>query len=347
MKLPLTALFALAFAASASATDYALRGHDAAGQAVSGWLSLTPARDQVHVDVRLGPARWTGTIDHADGRAEGGLVGSAGLSGAVLEVPDACIAFQATFDATTVRGTCGATTFTGHVSVTALERDALWDQVRARPYTTLPALGSRGVGEHLWDTLQALRKKVLERTFSTASDVRPERVKLFHPFGSVASVVYEARAGHPYTGLFASGGEGLARLSLATDDESYIPGIALKLFVAGAPSVNIHAIPSFEPQRGRDFFERAPSNVIPPPTDTAIRLFMKLAARVADPLRRPEDHVASPPWAPTARPSRSRSRRARSCSARRRSTSPPTPARTSARSWPRSRRARSSTRSSP
>lgn len=304
----------LGLAASASAADYALEGTDRTRSAVVGRLTLVPRGErQVDVDLRLDDRRFTGTLDAAGGRVEGVLLGGAGLSG--LGEVGVCVPFAATYDATRVQGTCGATAFTGvrplapdaagyDAQPAVAKQAALLSLAGARPYAALPALGSRGVGEHLWDTLNALRRKVLERTFSTPSDVRPPRTKLFHPFGSVATVVYEPIDGHPFTGLFATGGEGLARLSLATDADAYVPGIALKLFVQGEPSVNVHAIPSFEPQASRDFFERAPSNEIPPPTALAIKLFSKLAQKVADPLRRPVDHVAAvlPDGTPVAAP---------------------------------------------
>lgn len=311
-------LLAASVASAQESCTYAVQGTDTHRGAFRGQL-VTRARADLRVDVDLdvtfasGEARrTTGTVGGSGRRLEGRLQGGTGLSGGLTGSASAPgPGFSASFGL--LDGSCnGALTFQSSASwfwgsrarrepsgatyearTPAEKQVDLFREVSAVPYGELPRLGSRGVGESVIDTLNALRLKLLDRTFADASDVRPARTKIFHPFGSVATVAYEARPGHPYTGLYATGGAGLARLSLATDDETFIPGIALKLFVAGKPSVNLHAIPSFEPQTGHDFFERSPSNEIPPPTSAAIKLFSKLAARIADPLRRPVEHLAA------------------------------------------------------
>ncbi|MGE0711373.1 MAG: hypothetical protein AB7N76_30390 [Planctomycetota bacterium] len=172
-------------------------------------------------------------------------------------------------------------------------REAIWKEVSKTPYTTLPAPGSAGFPFKAKDTLQTLNKKVLRRSFDLNQDQREQRTKLFHAFGTVAKVVFEPakpsvgaegkvrevqgqqqgldqaqpRASgpvHPYTGLLREGAVGLIRLSLASDEKRYIPGVALKLIPAGtAPTANILAIPGFGGQQSRDFFAQAPTNIIP------------------------------------------------------------------------------------
>lgn len=307
----------LAPVALAQSTEWALQGTDNVRGRAAGTLVVTLRTDRAFdVDLRLAyangqHARYAGKVTGTGRRLEGPLPEVIGMAGAVAGAQAGRTNFIGSFELQA--GRCQGSFVTSRSAYffwgtrpsavpagpaheagsPAAKQAAVWRESSAVPYGVLPALGSKGVGENFWDTLAALRIRLLDKTFSDASDVRPARTKIFHPFGSVATVAYESVPGHSYTGLFASGGEGLARLSLATDADNYIPGIALKLFVQGKPSVNIHAIPSFEPQTSRDFFARAPSNIIPEPTAFAIKLFSKIAVKVADPLRRPVDHVAA------------------------------------------------------
>jgi hypothetical protein len=192
----------------------------------------------------------------------------------------------------------------GYQAQSAAEKQAsLWREL-STPYATRPDPGSAGVGRSFIDTLKALFIPILEKTFSDPADSRAPHTKIFHPFGSVAKVVFEPAAGSPYSGLFQSGAVGIARLSQATGDGSKIPGIGLKLLVDGRPSVNVHAIPSFDPQTSDDFFLRAPSNVIPPPKGLVLRFLNWVASFVANPLRRPVDALAAtnPAGEPVAEP---------------------------------------------
>lgn len=302
----------------ALATDFMVRGADARGGPVTGDLSVRLRSDgRFDVTLRLGEVSgarggWVGVAAGPLTCLEGAVRTEPGLAGAVTGGQARQGRLTVTLDP--AAGRCaGALTVDGErlafegsrptnpaPAGAAYEawlpwekQEAVWAAASATPYATLPAIGGRGVGGSVWDTLQALRLPLLERTFSTASDVRPARTKIFHPFGSVARVVYEPVGDHPYTGLFRSGAPGIARLSLATDEKTFIPGIALKLFVQGRPSVNVHAIPSFDAQEGRDFFLRSPTNVIPEPSALPIKLFARLAARIADPLRRPVGHLAA------------------------------------------------------
>jgi hypothetical protein len=126
----------------------------------------------------------------------------------------------------------------------------------------------------------------LAQSFDLAEDVRPDREKVFHPHGTVAQVRFEPDPSTPYTGIWRSGAAGVARLSLGADDRQYISGIAVKLFVDGQPSVNLHAIPGLDAQQSRDFFERSPSSSIPDPTSRTFRFANIFLGRVANPTRR-------------------------------------------------------------
>lgn len=198
------------------------------------------------------------------------------------------------------------------------QQEALWQRVSATPYETLPKVGSAGFQHTFKDTTAAFNKAHLRRAFDLDQDARPDRTKTFHPFGTVAKVVFEPHQGvagvigrladgtvipaepHPYTGLFRSGGVGLVRLSLASADDPFIPGVALKMLVDGAPSANVLAIPSFNGQDGRDFFLRTPTNVLPGTSDLGflgkltIGLFIRIQQRaVPHPLVLSLDRLAS------------------------------------------------------
>lgn len=107
----------------------------------------------------------------------------------------------------------------------------------------------------------------LGTSFDRSSDELPKgRHKIFHPFGSVAKAELTASADSPYTGMFAPAAApvpALVRLAPGGGG-SFIPGIATKFFVDGKPSVNTHAIESFDGQ-GNDwnYFRAVPTNVVP------------------------------------------------------------------------------------
>jgi hypothetical protein len=175
---------------------------------------------------------------------------------------------------------------------TALQKQAkLWQELVKGKYQVLPATNSQGVTggqglEPLKNLCKLFDKGYMKETFDKASDVRPPHNKLFHPFGSVATVSFEpeGQADAFLTGMFNSPSVGIARLSLAASDspDQYSPGIALKLFVDGKPSVNIMAIPSLSGQKSRDFFERTPTTRFPAPKGFIPEAVSGLIARKAE-----------------------------------------------------------------
>jgi len=89
-------------------------------------------------------------------------------------------------------------------------------------------------------------------SFEHASDEMAEgRKKLLHTYGTVACVTVEPAGGHPYTGVFATGGKALLRFSDGAGGPRFTPAIALKFLVDGGPSLNYFALPH-EPRRSRD-----------------------------------------------------------------------------------------------
>jgi hypothetical protein len=91
----------------------------------------------------------------------------------------------------------------------------------------------------------------LKATFDHINDEMPTgRVKFIHEQGSVGKIRFEPTADHPFTGIYQSGGLGLARLSLAVHPgkSGFVPGMALKFFINGQPSVNTVAMFALEGQ---------------------------------------------------------------------------------------------------
>jgi hypothetical protein len=143
----------------------------------------------------------------------------------------------------------------------------------------------------------------LDRPFTNNTDMLDEgRVKMLHPFGVMAQVVLSpvepeegAQCVTGYTGIFEDGPlEGLARLSWGADTAAgYIPGIAIKFFIDGQSSVNVHLIHGLDPSDEPNFFEVSLTNSLPDPRSTAIRALAAYFGLFADnPLHLRLDHLA-------------------------------------------------------
>jgi hypothetical protein len=139
--------------------------------------------------------------------------------------------------------------------------------------------------------LRLVNRSSLHPVFDITDDVRPPRTKTFHPFG------IEPDAGHPFTGIFASGAVGLGRLSLTRGASQYAPSAAFKfLFDGPYPSENLLLDQSIESQSSRDFFERAPTNYTVWPTRYPLKILWKVVvwwlSALGNPMFRPLDHLA-------------------------------------------------------
>jgi hypothetical protein len=143
----------------------------------------------------------------------------------------------------------------------------LWDNVRSTAYddNALPTIGMvRYVLHASFGGLFSVKQ--LQKSFRHVSDeMPPGRVKIVHPYGSVACVRLEPTPGHPFTGLFRSGAVGLVRVGPALPAKSFTPGMAYKFFAAGRPSANMVIIPDLMGQGGDyNVFARRGSNKLPP-----------------------------------------------------------------------------------
>ena len=177
------------------------------------------------------------------------------------------------------------------------KQEYLWQRgILASRYRALPALTGAGG----WTDLLGLARSFfsLGTSFDHISDQMPvNRVKFIHPFGAVATVSFEADQDSPYTGLFQETSVcGLARLSLAGDPRKigYTPGMAIKLFVDGKPSVNLHVMQSLNGQgTDQNFFANDFSNRIPRPTGFTLKLLEAyFATTKRTPTQLPVDHLA-------------------------------------------------------
>ncbi len=144
----------------------------------------------------------------------------------------------------------------------------LWDQkILQTTYAVLPPIKFMSI---VWKFFQLLRPSYLAVSFNLISDELPKnRERLIHPNGAVAKVEWVADAGVNASGIFQTGAVGLVRLSLAGNPHatrSYIPGMGLKLFIDGHPSVNLQVMHSLMGQgKNQNFFKENFSNVIPDP----------------------------------------------------------------------------------
>lgn len=152
----------------------------------------------------------------------------------------------------------------------------LWQRISASPYRPgqLPVRVPGNLARRKLFSVGYNRK-----SFEHVGDeMPPGRTKLVHRFGTVALVdlIVEASdesGGEPndrsqsYTGVFATGGSAILRISDTVGTTGFIPTLAFKFPVDGRPSINLFAN---QAQRGPawdyDVFARYYSNALPAPT---------------------------------------------------------------------------------
>jgi len=109
------------------------------------------------------------------------------------------------------------------------------------------------------------------------------REKRAHSVGYIAAVEFNSTGNHQYTGLFEGAPYGVVRLSSSFQQSpsGIGPGLAVKLFRDGMPSVNLFGLIGLDGQPGGNFFEFNLSNHIPdderPPDDPLIKKFESTA----------------------------------------------------------------------
>jgi hypothetical protein len=152
---------------------------------------------------------------------------------------------------------------TNYDALTAGEKQSiLWNQILDTPYDHLP---TSDPSLSLWHLFVS---SFLQTSFTHTSDEMPVgRPKLIHTYGTVAQVELIMNVpASKYTGIFRSGGIGLARLSLAKQAGSFTPGMGLKILVDQQPSVNFQVMYSLDGQGDdRNMFENKFTNVVEAP----------------------------------------------------------------------------------
>ncbi|KTD43404.1 hypothetical protein [Legionella quateirensis] len=158
------------------------------------------------------------------------------------------------------------------------KQDLLWHEIAlSHELEPLPSFSGNSFSEIL-EKLNGLFN--LKPTFDYTSDELPEgRVKIIHANGSVGKVAFIPAAYHPFTGIYQTGGIGVARLSLATapSDDSYVPGMAIKFLISQNASVNLQVMNLLEGQKGNwNYFAKDFSNQIPHPTSWTLKAIEKI-----------------------------------------------------------------------
>lgn len=165
------------------------------------------------------------------------------------------------------------------------KRDLLWSEITlSHEEDPLPVLTGNSFNEVL-EKLKGLFN--LNPTFDSASDEIPTgRVKIIHANGSVGKIALVPDADHPFTGIYQTGGVGVARLSLATPpaDDNYIPGMAIKFLIAEHASVNLQVMNLLEGQKDNwNYFAKDFSNQIPHATNWTLKAIEKIFEWTRDP----------------------------------------------------------------
>lgn len=188
-------------------------------------------------------------------------------------------------------------------SLTACQKaDSMWNEkIIPTIYGDLPALTAPGV----WDLITLARTGFTIRSLNNDSDeLDSGHRKLVHAWGAEARFRFVSRkSARGYTGIYESGSDcAIGRLSMATKPtkSTTVPALALKFFISGHKSENLHIMNSTSGQKSHNFFEMPFSNIIPPPDSLAKRLMQKLfrmaamayGAKDPDPTHLTVEHLA-------------------------------------------------------
>lgn len=155
--------------------------------------------------------------------------------------------------------------------------DRLWRLVLSDKYSARPSLGSPS-GPAI---SQIFNRESLSRAITDSGDVLSVgRTKIIHNLGATAKVTWIATPPSEndpirprYTGLFATGGEGLLRYSAALpkkEGSAFVPGLAIKFPISGKESLNLFVMENLEGQ-GQivDPFYATFTQVLPDPKSVA------------------------------------------------------------------------------
>lgn len=149
--------------------------------------------------------------------------------------------------------------------------DLLWELASATPYDE-EALPRAVPGP--WGRRHLFRAGYDAKSFTHGSDVLPAgREKLLHRRGACAKVRVTIEESRGFTGIFASGAEGLIRFSDAIGGPEFVPTLALKFPIDAGRSLNFFANPGeARSPKDRDFFSTMFSNSMPAPDGALAKL---------------------------------------------------------------------------
>lgn len=171
----------------------------------------------------------------------------------------------------------------------------IWNQrIVKTEYKKLPRITSLG----WFGILKQLKALVtLNKTFSHSKDELPKgRQKIIHGFGSTALVEFIPSSDTPYTGIF-TGAKGLVRIGLAGSPKliGIVPGMAIKFFISGRPSLNIQVMNSLNGQgNNKNIFAYPFSNSIPNARGLILRMVQSwFSLFVKNPTYLSINHLAS------------------------------------------------------
>jgi hypothetical protein len=160
------------------------------------------------------------------------------------------------------------------------KREWIWEEgIKKSQYSELPA--------HQDIKIVQMMMSCLKPKMEHGSDFIPEKWKKpIHRRAVVAKVRYIPEAGQPFAGLFAEGGSGLLRTSLTYTPEKrgVAPGMALKIFRDGKPSIDASFLTGLDSQgQNYNFFTKTFSNYVPESKSTGARLVAWIFSRVSRP----------------------------------------------------------------
>src|SRR5262245_38011168 len=107
------------------------------------------------------------------------------------------------------------------------KQEITWTFISKSPDEPLPSMHT----SHLQTLSRLINGAFLRKAFVQDDDVRPPRTKAFHAFGTTAKVHFVADGTHPFTGMFATGGVGFMRASLAVGMPKYSPAASFKFML--------------------------------------------------------------------------------------------------------------------
>ncbi|KAI8824877.1 uncharacterized protein EV422DRAFT_617337 [Fimicolochytrium jonesii] len=171
-------------------------------------------------------------------------------------------------------------------SLSALEKQSiLWERLKQ---TTNQSQGWNSGIESAWLMTTLPWNPPFQRK---SDEMVPGRKKFIRNRGAHAQIQFTPLpSAHNYTGIFATGGTGLIRLTTLdeppknpkADDVLIAPGGVVKFLISGRESTNLFVIYSLEGQKGSwNYFENALSNHLAPPTTLKTKAAKLLNQRVS------------------------------------------------------------------